>query len=358
MANRELEDVLLLDRLQTTRIFSSRTDWSGDGDIKVLVTSGTRQSIRTAPIPGLPALTPIASFLEPPEGLAGLDNSKPDRQALALLIHRTQRLVEKVEGEVVPIISAMAQRSSAQVKIANSIEVGMKRYWQGLASSGKFLGSKLEVCVATVHQEITDSWNFHDPKDVSVNILMRPAVIVTYIAKLLNGPEFVETIKALAQFVTPDAAEAGSWFGTVDHIQALLGFGAPILAATAGPAVAAIQLSMLFVKWLRDAYNATPESLRCFMGYIVDLTLVMDHLFLAVLSINPPRSLTKADISAAVEKYSGEDGHMSEVHREIRQYVNALTFPRIFQSDKAEEKVKELINRYCVKNEQDVSSPS
>ncbi|KAJ7442911.1 hypothetical protein B0H11DRAFT_1932109 [Mycena galericulata] len=53
MVNKELED-----------IFSSRTDWSGDGDIKILVTSRTRQSVRAAPIPGLPALTPIDSLLE------------------------------------------------------------------------------------------------------------------------------------------------------------------------------------------------------------------------------------------------------------------------------------------------------
>ncbi|KAF7335121.1 G domain-containing protein [Mycena venus] len=276
-------------------------------------------------------------------GLAGKRNSKPDQQALALLIHITQRLMRDVataagDGQgVVPIVSAMAQRANAQVKIDGSIEVGMKRYWRGLASSTNFLGWKFEDCLSTIHEEITDSWNFNDPNE------------------LLNGPEFVKKIKILAQLVTPDNTEAKSWFENLDHIQALVGFGTTVVAATVGPAVAAIGLSILFTQWMAGAYNKTPETLRCFMGYIVDLTLVMDHLFLVVL-LNPPRPLTEEDINEAVEKY--KQSHMAKVHREIRQYVNKASFPDILQSNKAEEKVKTLIKEYCAQNEPELLTPT
>lgn len=55
-------------------------------------------------------------------GLSGRLYAKPDRRALAQLIEITQGLVEKeVEGEAW-IVSAMAQRASAQGKINASIE--------------------------------------------------------------------------------------------------------------------------------------------------------------------------------------------------------------------------------------------
>ncbi|KAJ7226419.1 hypothetical protein C8J57DRAFT_1389595 [Mycena rebaudengoi] len=277
-------------------------------------------------------------------GLSGRPNSKPDRQALGILIHITQSLVRNLANMaqdmqgVVPIVSAMAQRASAQVKIDTSIQVGMKRYWKGLASSTNFLGWKFEDCLSSIHEEITDSWNFNDPGD------------------LLNGPEFVKKIKTLAQLVTPEVSEAKSWFENADHIQALAGFGTTIIAATAGPAVAAIGLSAVFIQWITQAYNKTPETLRCFMGYIVDLTVVMGHLFLVVLSMNPPRGLTKEDIDEAVQKY--QHAHMARVHREIRQYVNRATFPVILQSNKAEVKVKELIKEYCARNEPEFPAPT
>jgi hypothetical protein len=83
------------------------------------------------------------------------------------------------------------------------------------------------------------------------------------------------------------------------------------------------------------------------MGYITDLTLVLDQLFLLVLSMNVPRPLTAEDISEAVENYRRT--HMAEVHRNIRQYANQATFQDVLQSNKVEVKVRELIKKYCAK---------
>ncbi|KAJ7133050.1 hypothetical protein C8R44DRAFT_771819 [Mycena epipterygia] len=259
-------------------------------------------------------------------GLATDSISAEAQAALANLIHITRDVVQRdVEGEVW-IVTAMAQRASAQVKINASIEVGMNRYWKGLASSTQFFGSTLKDCLAPVHEEITRSWNFNDADD------------------LLNTPEFKAQIEILAQLVTPDDQEAKSWFDNLEQIQTLVGLGTTI-AAAAGPAIAVIGLSTVFIKWLANVYKKTPEALRFFMGYIVDLTLVMDQLFLVALAFKRPRPLTQADIDMALESYKAS--YAAKVHREIRKYANKATFAQILQSNKAEEKVKELIKEYC-----------
>ncbi|TFK35636.1 hypothetical protein BDQ12DRAFT_737515 [Crucibulum laeve] len=244
---------------------------------------------------------------------------------LANLIDLTQGLVENhVEGDVW-IVSAMAQRASAQAKINSSIEVGMKKYWQGLASSANFGGSTLAQCLATIHVDITSSWNFNDPDN------------------LLNGENFQCDIKRLAQLVAPDPAECLSWFESLGNIQTLIGVGTVFTSAVA-PALAAIGLSAVFIKWIAVIYQQTPEVLRCLMGYIVDLTLIMDQLFLDTLPIKPPRRLTEEQVEMALENYTASDAAL--VHREIREYANKTTFSRILRSNNAQEKVRELIGKY------------
>jgi hypothetical protein len=144
----------------------------------------------------------------------------------------------------------------------------------------------------------------------------------------------------------------------LEHNWILVGLESSI---DAGPTVVGIGLSFRFVKWISNRYDKTcvspsllyilrshfhsPEVLRFFMGYIVDLTLIMEQLFLVALSFNPPRALTEADINLALEFYTTSDA--AQVHRDIRRYANKATFAQILQSNRAEEKVEELIKQYC-----------
>lgn len=80
------------------------------------------------------------------------------------------------------------------------------------------------------------------------------------------------------------------------------------------------------------------------MGYIVDLTLVMDQLFLNTLPIKPPRRLTMDQVEMALEDYKNSE--VAKVHREIREYANQATFAKILQSNKAQEKVINLIKQH------------
>jgi len=148
------------------------------------------------------------------------------------------------------------------------------------------------------------------------------------------------------QLVTPDPSESQSWFESLENIQTLMGIGS-VIAAAAGPAVAAIGLSAMFIRLIARVYQKTPEVLRCLMGYIVDLTLVMDQLFLQTLAIKPPRQLTSDQVDMALETYKMSE--MVIVHRDIRNYANQATFQNILQSNKAQEKVIQLIKDHRTK---------
>ncbi|KZP27015.1 hypothetical protein FIBSPDRAFT_731619, partial [Athelia psychrophila] len=148
-------------------------------------------------------------------GLAGKSNPmKPQyRQTLANLIDITQDLVSNQDEGDVWIVSAMAQRASAQAKIDSSIRVGMKRYWQGLASSAHFKGYTLKTCLDTIHSEIVSGWNFCDPENVSLIMDKFFRWALTFDIQLLddpNNPKFRQQIMAFAQDVTPEASEAPS----------------------------------------------------------------------------------------------------------------------------------------------------
>ncbi|KAJ7211621.1 hypothetical protein GGX14DRAFT_542752 [Mycena pura] len=261
-------------------------------------------------------------------GLSGKRLARPNFEALHHLTQITRDLVEtEIEGKAW-IVYAIAQRSSAQVKIMAAIEVGMKRYWQGLASSTYFFGSSLEKCLDTVHVEMVDCWNLYDQ------------------AELLLGTEFRKKVKILAQLVTPDENEINSLFNhpNLDAIQSWLGLAGAVVAAAAGPAIAAIGVTAWFANFIANVYQKTPEVLRCFMGYIIDLTLILNELFLVVLAIKPPRPLKDEDIDLALHNYNSSD--LRFVHREIRQYVREADWRQLIRSDAAEVKVKELILRY------------
>jgi len=80
------------------------------------------------------------------------------------------------------------------------------------------------------------------------------------------------------------------------------------------------------------------------MGYIVDLTLVMDQLFLHTLPQKLPRLLSADQIDMALENYKNSEAQ--EVHHQVREYVKKTTFAAILHSNNAHLKVIELIQQH------------
>ncbi|KAJ7027080.1 hypothetical protein C8F04DRAFT_95088 [Mycena alexandri] len=258
-------------------------------------------------------------------GLSGGVKAKPDWVALDGLVGTTRDLIDKRFGGNAWIVSAMAQRTSVEEKVKGATAVGMKNYWQGLASSTKFPGSKLGTCLNTVHKEMTDSWNLYDPDD------------------LLQNPEFVTKIRKLAQLVTPNESEMRSSLPNFDQIHTIVGIVVTAGVVAVVPTIAAIGLSLWFVNLLIEGYRNTPETLRCFMGYIVDLSLVMDQIFHITIA-RAARPLTDKDIDEALENY--KNANLGAVHREIRAYAGKATIAQIIAAGPAEVKVNQLIQEY------------
>ena len=82
------------------------------------------------------------------------------------------------------------------------------------------------------------------------------------------------------------------------------------------------------------------------MGYIVDLTLVMDQLFLDTLPLKPPRVLSADQVDMAFENYKISEA--AKVHFKIREYVQKSTLGQIVKSNAAQKKVVELIRQHRV----------
>ncbi|KAJ7290787.1 hypothetical protein C8J57DRAFT_1612072 [Mycena rebaudengoi] len=200
-------------------------------------------------------------------------------------------------------------------------------YWSGLAAGAKFMGMKLDNCVEILHSEIIATWNFLDDEH------------------LLENPEFVTKMRKLVQFVVPGESETTSWFGqNLDKVYKLVGISAAIAAAAAGPtapiavpAIAGVSLSVLFAAYLARAYHSVPETLRCRMAYIVDLTLIMEELFHIALAFRPIRTLAMEDIELAMDNYMKP--HAEKVHSEIRTYTKASKLSKIMRPQKAEEEL-------------------
>ncbi|KAJ7022647.1 hypothetical protein C8F04DRAFT_1137329 [Mycena alexandri] len=261
-------------------------------------------------------------------GLSGGPKAKPNWDALDEIIKTTRELIEKRFGGEAWIVSAMAQRTSVEEKINGAIAVGMQNYWKGLATGSKFLGYKLETCLNTVHKEMTDSWNLYDPDD------------------LLQKEEFLKKMRTLAQLVTPKESDAKSWWRpNFDQLQTIAGFAvaAGVAAFAVVPLIAGIGLSVYFLTLLATTYNESPETLRCFMGYIIDLSLVMDQLFHITIA-RSVRPLTNTDIDEALENY--KNARLGAVHREIRTYAGKASIQEIVRAGPAEKKMQELIRHY------------
>jgi hypothetical protein len=79
------------------------------------------------------------------------------------------------------------------------------------------------------------------------------------------------------------------------------------------------------------------------MGYIIDLTLVMDQLFLDTLPLKPPRPLSTDQIDMALENY--KNSVAQNVHFQIREYAQSSTFGQIVNSNNAQKKVVEIIRQ-------------
>jgi len=180
-----------------------------------------------------------------------------------------------------------------------------------------------------IHQDIVGIWNFRDEDEI------------------LRRPSFKNAVLLLVQDLA-DANGPSPGSDTTKNlgsIKAALDVATP-LSGPLAPVVASVGLSVMFAKWLSDMYNSTPGVLRCLMGYIVDITIVLEVLFW--FKVAQPRlpSLCEDDIKAAFGLYEGSAEHL-EVHRQIRRYVDNMTLlDQVNSEDKTHVEVERLIDSH------------
>jgi hypothetical protein len=82
------------------------------------------------------------------------------------------------------------------------------------------------------------------------------------------------------------------------------------------------------------------------MGYIVDLTIVLEVLFWLKVAQPRNKSICEDDIMAAFGLYQGSPSHL-EVHQQIRSYVDGMTLiDQVNPQDNTHSEIERLINSH------------
>ncbi|KAJ8597151.1 hypothetical protein M405DRAFT_836649 [Rhizopogon salebrosus TDB-379] len=235
-----------------------------------------------------------------------LDLAEPDHEGtLKELVKLTFEHVSEHVAKEASTVTAMAQRVYPELKIRESIAVGKKssvspRYWKALASSPNFEGYTIWDCLYVIHSDIVSVWNFDDPTCYLSSEEFRKLVV--------NGVEGLHVRTAS----DPNKALMAS----VPLIASIAG----TVGALAGPAaliVLPIAVSVALAKWAYDVYKQSFVVQQRFMAYIVDLTHILEMLFVIVGGSR--KRLTRRAIKLALAAYL-ESEIKAQAYDKIRKY--------------------------------------
>lgn len=217
------------------------------------------------------------------------------------LTETTRKCLHEVEGDLwVPW--AAAQQINAQQKVNFSINEGFKNYWINLGKSTAFRGQILLHCLSRIHLDIIEAWTFYDPE------------------KLLSGSYFRENmIKLIEPLLTePQPGGVNETLSTLSTLSSIAG----VVATSFAQVLSGAGIAIVAVKFLSQKYQAIPLTARCLGAYIVDLTLILHNLFIAILVKEPPRPLNGELIADTLKSY--QDSHAGKVHRLIDDIASGV----------------------------------
>ncbi|KAI0313376.1 hypothetical protein OF83DRAFT_1141694 [Amylostereum chailletii] len=207
---------------------------------------------------------------------------------------------------------ATAQRANASENIKASIVVGRKKYWRGLLSD-IFVGFSMKKCLGVLCKDILRVWNMNDPDGH------------------LRGPEFAALVSIIVQDLDDTNPTEYTW--TKHALRAAENHPAAVIYAA--PAAAVI----FFAEWACITFKKSKNSLRCLMGFIVDLTLTLDTVFW----LTQRAPVTRRSINTALKMYNSRKG---PIHFSIKTWVDELGPLEHRKSDYVIEKIEELIGEH------------
>jgi len=179
-------------------------------------------------------------------------------------------------------------------------------------------------CLETIRKDIINVWNFADQE------------------KFLASIEFkAMTLRLIQDLGDPNDPGTGSIFSqNLATIQAELQHAES--SSTSPPPV---RPPSVFLDWLSGTYNIKElpaRILRTLMGFIVDLTLVLEQLFWVVFR-RDACSISRKEIHEAFNKYADLQ---TSIHQEIRAFVSDRNPKR---PDEAHQAVERLIKENRLK---------
>ncbi|KAH9061774.1 hypothetical protein EDB83DRAFT_2552150 [Lactarius deliciosus] len=206
---------------------------------------------------------------------------------------------DKPRVSAVPLAWSAALRVSSDIVVQASIEVGRSGYWRRLWSSVDFADHSLKSCVNIIHADLVETWNLNDK------------------TRYLSSDEF----KAKMSHLVKDLV------GSAD-------------TSIPFPTKAAVE----FADWVHDAYRGSQENVRCVMGYIIDLTVILDAIFNTT-----PGDISPEHVQLFIDRHV-HSGHRNRIHRDIRSFVTEASAVRfsVPHKDLILEKIIDLIQEFCV----------
>jgi hypothetical protein len=96
--------------------------------------------------------------------------------------------------------------------------------------------------------------------------------------------------------------------------------------------------------WLIVSRIVSQENVRCVMGYIVDLTVILDDI-----SRTFAGNVSASDTQTAIDRHVSF-GRRDRIHRDISSFVTETfaIMSHMAQRDLVLEKIIDLIRQYCV----------
>jgi len=250
--------------------------------------------------------------------------------SLATLDETTKNIKAYINDDAAHCIAAIAQRVNISLKIALTIVVGEKRYWKALVASSKFQGHTVKACLHVIHKDVVTVWNFNDPDNILLKDDFKAGLLDTPTLKVGEAKDLQKTVESsvtmIAALVTIIAGVAGTG-----------GAALPIVVPVVGIAVLG--------KLAHDMYKASQDVVRQLMAYIVDLTCVMQIIFLLASTRN---GVVNAEVvGIAMQAY--EQVHRKNVHADINDFSLVMAPGR---RDYVLDKIKELITSHSIRDEE------
>ncbi|KAG1885421.1 hypothetical protein F4604DRAFT_1573546, partial [Suillus subluteus] len=315
----------LIDHMDRT-LDESSLEGLSNNDIKKLVKNKAETELQKI------CIGPLKKFAGSDIPSATISTKEEHKETLAHLIQETENRVHQHFVLEASVMTSIAQRADPGLKINASIEVGKRRYCKALASSMAFKNRMMRDCLNVLHTDIVTVWNFSDPH------------------RFLFSTEFRTMMVNMVNKIDSDDEHTADPNKCIVVGLSMVGTIAGIMSALAGPAapiVVPITAGVVLAVWVHDVYQMFHAVLRRFMSYIVNLTLVLQTLYL----VSESQELTRRAIKLAVASYL-KSPMSRKVHSQIQEYVRGLTLLECADHNTLD-KIFELMQLFDISAEKD-----